>query len=119
MRRYVADVLETALLTLCCITGHARGCWLIMEAPLVSRLYFWAMNTRYDDPSYPGHAACPKCHFDRTEYVHRDEYDAAMERDYTDAVNEGKAIRDVELRRSWTSTTSGASGTTITAWPPS
>lgn len=109
MKRYIGDVIEAAGDWLCVLTGHWHGCWLLNQSP-VRRIFWWALNARWGDPSHRGHAACPMCHFARHDYVHRDEYDRAVERAYHDGEAEG-------LKRSvpYTFTSSCGAGSTITA----
>lgn len=66
MRWYLADVIEHVMMTLCAFSGHARGCWLLNASPL-RRLYWWAVNTRWNDETTQ-HTACPLCRFDRSQY---------------------------------------------------
>ena len=77
MRRYIAELIESALHLLCAITNHARGCGLLNRSPL-RRVYWWAINARWDDPTDAAHNACPLCRFDRSDYVTKADHESKV-----------------------------------------
>jgi hypothetical protein len=60
-RAWAAEVVDLSLMLLCLFTGHARGCWVLNSAPVLSRLFRWANDVQYRARATDDRHRCAYC----------------------------------------------------------